>query len=212
MNILKITSVATALILSTSVNAALVGRLGGLAYYDDVANLTWLADANAAGGTMTWENANTWAIGLDIAGVTGWRLPGTPQLDSTCSAQTGSKSYGFNCHGSEIGNLFYNVLGGTVGHSLTTTHNANYTLFNNLQSGNYWSATEDASDTGDAWLFGTSLGSQANDKKSRQFYALAVHSGDVSAVPVPAAVWLLGSGFLGFVGLARRKKDRPAHI
>lgn len=29
---------------------------------------------------------------------------------------------------------------------------------------------------------------------------------DVSIVPVPAAVWLFGSGLLGLVGLARRKK------
>jgi hypothetical protein len=29
--------------------------------------------------------------------------------------------------------------------------------------------------------------------------------GDVSAVPVPAAVWLFGSGLLGLVGLARKK-------
>ncbi len=30
--------------------------------------------------------------------------------------------------------------------------------------------------------------------------------GTVSAVPVPAAVWLFGSGLLGLVGIARRKK------
>ena len=58
MNILKITSAATILILSTSVNAALVKRLGGLAYHDDVANLTWLADANAARPAAT---ARPWA-------------------------------------------------------------------------------------------------------------------------------------------------------
>ena len=28
----------------------------------------------------------------------------------------------------------------------------------------------------------------------------------VSAIPVPAAVWLFGSGLLGLVGIARRKK------
>jgi hypothetical protein len=31
-------------------------------------------------------------------------------------------------------------------------------------------------------------------------------NGTVSAVPLPAAVWLLGSGLLGLVGMARRKK------
>ncbi len=30
--------------------------------------------------------------------------------------------------------------------------------------------------------------------------------GTVSAIPVPAAVWLLGSGLIGLVGVARRKK------
>jgi hypothetical protein len=31
-------------------------------------------------------------------------------------------------------------------------------------------------------------------------------SGSITAVPVPAAVWLFGSGLLGLVGIARRKK------
>ena len=46
--------------------AALVSVLGGRAYYDNVANLTWLADANAAktsgydaDGRMTWADAIT---------------------------------------------------------------------------------------------------------------------------------------------------------
>ncbi|HSH28862.1 MAG TPA: VPLPA-CTERM sorting domain-containing protein [Thiohalobacter sp.] len=37
--------------------------------------------------------------------------------------------------------------------------------------------------------------------------AYAVHlEGSVSAVPVPAAVWLFGSGLVGLVGVARRRK------
>ena len=40
-------------------------------------------------------------------------------------------------------------------------------------------------------------------------YAWAVQSGDVgvavSSVPVPAAMWLFGSGLLGLMGVARRK-------
>jgi hypothetical protein len=34
-----------------------------------------------------------------------------------------------------------------------------------------------------------------------------VWSVDIQAVPVPAAVWLFGSGLLGLVGVARRKKS-----
>jgi hypothetical protein len=32
----------------------------------------------------------------------------------------------------------------------------------------------------------------------------------VSAVPLPAAVWLLGSGLLGLAGIGRRKKAAAA--
>ena len=41
------------------------------------------------------------------------------------------------------------------------------------------------------------------------FYALHLVGtiGEVSQVPVPAAVWLFGSGMLGLIGVARRKKQ-----
>ena len=35
---------------------------------------------------------------------------------------------------------------------------------------------------------------------------LTITSYTPSAIPVPAAVWLFGSGLLGLVGVARRKK------
>ena len=195
-------------VVSFNANSALMPVLGGLAYYDPDADLTWLADANAAGATMNWADANAWAAGLDVAGVTGWRLPDTLQQDASCSGQSGGVvSYGYNCTGSEMGNLFYNVLGGVAGQSITTTHNTNYDLFSNVQSSYYWSATEYAPTTGGAWLFHMGLGLQnGTNDKNFSFYGWAVQSGDVSAVPVPAAVWLFGSGLLGLIGVAKRKR------
>jgi Protein of unknown function (DUF1566) len=198
----------------TTAHAALIGVLpvtpNGTdyqAYYDDVANLTWLANANAAGTTMNWADANAWAAGLDVNGVTGWRLPDTLQPDSTCSINSGGNSSGYNCTGSEMGNLFYNVLGGTAGQSITTSHNSNYGLFSNVQSGTYWSATEFAPNSGIAWYFAFGNGNQGISYNTDNFYAWAVQSGNAAVVPVPAAAWLFGSGLLGLIGVAKR---RPA--
>ena len=208
----KLFIIAT-LVLSTSANAALISRLGGQAYYDDVSDLTWLADANYAqtsgydaDGLMDWSTANSWAAGLDMAGVTGWRLADTLQPDASCDTQTGSYSNGANCTGSEMGNLFYNVLGGVAINSITAVNNTNYDLFSNVQSSNYWSATEYAPDTSLGWSFLMNLGLQLTSDKTNNHYAWAVQSGDVSAVPVPAAVWLFGSGLLGLIGVARRRR------
>jgi len=61
MKFLKYVATAIALVLSTNANAALLERLGGLAYYDDVADLTWLADANNA-WTTGYKNAEGQAL------------------------------------------------------------------------------------------------------------------------------------------------------
>jgi hypothetical protein len=217
-----VTATCTCLaVASFNADAALVSRLGGLAYYDDVADLTWLADANAAvgsaydtyypgSGIMNWADANAWTASLNVDGVTGWRLPTTLQPDASCSTQSGSVSYGYNCTGSELGNLFYNVLGGAAGVSITATHNTNYDLFSNVQpnslSGFHWSATESVSDPFYVWEFSVYSGIQGLNGKTGGEYTWAVHSGDVSAVPVPAAAWLFGSGLMGLIGVARRKK------
>ena len=210
MNIKSKLLTVTALVLSTSVNATLLERLGGLAYYDDVSGLTWLADANAFGDSMTWDDANTWAAGLDVAGVTGWQLADTIQPDLSCTSQAlDGSSFGYSCTGSAMGNLFYNVLGGSAGSSIITTHNDNYDLFSNIQSSYYWTATESAVYTDYAWEFNMEYGTQDFDRYKYQYnYAWAVYSGDVGVgpVPVPAALWLFSSGLIGLVGLARRKK------
>jgi hypothetical protein len=60
-----------------------------------------------------------------------------------------------------------------------------------------------------AWNFGIDKGESQLRRKGAGFDRLAawaVRDGDVSAVPVPAAVWLFGSGLLGLIGIAKRKK------
>ena len=153
--------------------------------------------------------ANVWATGLNVAGVTGWRLPDTMQPDASCGVQSGHippQGSEFNCTGSEMGNLFYNVLGGVANTSIATTHNANYDLFSNIQSNFYWSGTEFAPATHLAWAFNFSNGHQFEGLNTSNLFSWAVHLGDVSPIPVPAAVWLFGSGLLCLIGVARRRR------
>lgn len=211
-----------ALVFSGAAQAALIDRGGGLIYDTDL-NVTWLSNANyglgssydsadgVTDGRMSWYNAMNWASNLSyydsVRNVTynNWRLPTTPQNDATCSA------YMTNCTGSEMGHLFYDELGGYVtGQSLSTLHNANYSLFQNLQLNqysnfSYWSGTEYASSTDYAWAFHPEGGGLNIGSNTYSLFALAVRSGDIGAVPVPAAIWLLGSGLLGLIGTARRK-------
>jgi len=210
--LLTATVLVAALSIPILTQAALVGRLaateGGTdyqAYYDTEADLTWLADANAAGVAMNWADANGWAAALTVDGVDGWRLADTLQPDASCNSQTSSASYGYNCTGSEMGNLFYNVLGGNALSSITSIHNSNYDLFSNVQSSRYWSATGYAPGSNPAFDFTMYNGNQNYRDKLDSSYAWAVRSGDVSAVPVPAAIWLFGSGLIGLIGFANQK-------
>jgi hypothetical protein len=176
--------------------------LGGKAIYDDVANLTWLQDANYAktsgydaDGLMNWDQANAWAGSLNIDGVTGWRLPGGPML-----------GFGTNQTASEMGNLFYNVLGGAAYNDIGTTHNANYNLFKNVQSDLYWSGVE--FDSSLAWFFDFNRGNQYYNYENDYLFGWAVRSGDVGAspVPVPGALGLMGPALLGLLGVKRSRR------
>jgi len=228
MKFLKSVVAASVISVLNSANAALVSRLGGLAYYDDVANLTWLTDANYAqssgydaDGLMTWKDANDWAGNLTVGGVGGWRLANT--VDVGNDGYTFTNIYegvdaGYNITAqSELSNMFYNVLGNTAYYDTNGLETGciapNYCLSNtgpfiNLQS-TYWSATEFGFEPNPnyAWLFSMRYGIQSNTYKTDSVFSWAVQSGDVSAVPVPAAVWLFGSGLIGLIGFARRESS-----
>ena len=163
------------------------------------------SDFNSS-GTMTWAGANAWVYYLDVTaygGSTNWKLPTT--VDSSASLGY-ANGLGTNPSPttSQLAQLFYGGLGQVAVQSINTTHNAAYALFSGVQSGSYWSGTR-LGGTQNAWFFDTGFGNQAYANTSGVGYALAVTPGAVSPVPVPGALWLLGSGLLGVVGVSRRR-------
>jgi len=216
----------------SSANAALLSRAGGQAYYDTDTDLTWVADATLAytndfgvtgiygDGTANWNTANEWIGAMNTAnylGYNGWRLPTVTDTSSLgCDFGYAGTDCGYNVDlaTGELARMFYSTLGntgyydtgstptgcnGTTPYCLTNTG-----PFSNLQSSAYWSSTEYAPSTSNAWFFDFQNGVQNRTNKLNGFNAWAVHSGDFAVIPLPPAVWLFGSA-LGVMGWLRRK-------
>lgn len=142
-------------------------------------------------GFTNWFGAQAFVSylnSINYGGSSQWRLPTSNQI------------VGYNgTAGNELGQLFYSELGGTAGSSIPNTSS-----FNNEQAYYaYWLGTEYAPVPYYAWFFRND-GYQNAPNKSYMFYAWAVSPGQVSAVPVPSAVWLFGTGLVGLLGLKRR--------
>lgn len=226
--------IALSVLLAGSANAALLSRAGGQAYYDDVLNITWLANANLADtnafgvtgidvdGTMTWAKANEWIAAMNTAaylGISNWRLPtvvntGTPGCDS---AFTGTDcGWNVDLSTGEMAHLFYSTLGNTgsydTGGNLTgcspsfpfSSCLSNTGPFSNLQPYVYWSGTTYAPEPGFAWYFRFDDGYQGITSKSYNLFYAWAVSPGDALVPVPAVGWLFGLA-LGVTGLLRRK-------
>ena len=175
-------------------------------------SVVWLDYTNTA---SDWSPQMNWAAGLDqnltynlnpgysvTWDDTAWRLP---------DADVSGDIAGYYKTGSEMGHLFYTELGldGSSGYILPVELNASE--FDNLlgYENFYWSATEYPGYSTSALDFRMYNGYQGSHFKASTHSdgcGLAVRSGQVSAVPVPGAIWLLGSGLLGLIGI-RRKAD-----
>lgn len=137
----------------------------------------------AAQGFVTYLNS------INYGGSNQWRLP-----DSGNPPETG-----YNVTSSEFGQLWYTELGASG-----VARNAN---FSNFQSGLYWEGAERSANARYAWnsdFTDPVYHSAGFGKNTKSFYLFAVTPGQVSAVPVPGAIWLFGSALLGVLGLKRR--------
>jgi hypothetical protein len=203
---------------STVVGATLIDNGGGLIYDTDF-NITWLQDANYAkttnysaadtNGRMTFTGANTWAANLVFGGASGWRLPTAFNQNGT-----GPDWGAYNVTGSELGHLWYTELNNTAT-ALTNTGPFLNIPTSGMPLKHYLTSTVYAPLGGDwAYYFALHTGYSGvayfgvgND--AYLAYAWAVHDGNVgSPVPLPGAVWLLGSGLLGLGGISRWRLRR----
>jgi hypothetical protein len=192
-------------------NATLTDNGNNLIYDSDL-NITWYDPITTS---MSWSAAMSWAASLTVGGTTAgsWRLPTTVDGPYVWGYD-GTGTTGYNITTSEMGYLYYVDLG-NKGYYATdgTNPQPGWTLlsnkgpFTNLRPDTYyWSGTETEFTPypTQAWVFTFGTGGQTVSYTYSDWYALAVHPGNVNPVPIPAAVWLLGSGLIGLIGLRRK--------
>jgi hypothetical protein len=185
-------------------------------------------------GKMDWSRATAWADNLVYSGYSDWRLASNTPINGSSFNYTlkydGSSDRGYNITSpySELAYMYHVNLDLKSSFSTSATSQEDYGIFGNgtyngtniisfgqndvglvknLQAYYYWSGTNELN-SAYVWAFNNANGDQIYFDKAKQLYAWAVRDGDVaapvSAVPVPAAVWLFGSGLLGLMGLKRR--------
>ena len=170
-------------LISLTANAAFFGRLetspgSGIyqAYYDDQLGITWTANANI-NGADNWDNQVAWAAGLNIDGVTGWRLPSMDVNGDDVFVDCPSQAA---CEDDEYSHLFFYGAGTVFGSGITPSRPG---PFSNVQSSGYWSGTEfPSSPANNAMGFDFSVDGRLFGSKIVNFFAWAVHDGDVSTI------------------------------
>lgn len=85
MQSLKTWAAAAAILAMTGAAQAALVSLGDGTVKDTNTNLVWLQDWNV-NGLQNWTTQRDWALGLDFAGSTDWRLPGIGEYQALFTA------------------------------------------------------------------------------------------------------------------------------
>jgi hypothetical protein len=227
MEFRKIASAAVALALSTQVNAALISTLasfdntGGLiagdqsnttsndwatasVFHVDGKNLTVEGMTAVFGSTNddtsqyleigVYESTGTHGIDLAPGALVGSFDTSTIYSSNTKSAMDLAAYSSFELQANTDYLLVWNAQPGVpyLGTKRTGTPDQ---MINDGIAGVFTGAIMSSQNGGASWFSSNQYG-----------FDYASFNGTVSAVPVPAAVWLFASGLLGLVGVARRKQ------
>ena len=163
-----------------------------------------MQDIGTLGGTTSYAfaiNDNGQAVGYaDITGDAEYHAfiyDGSNMLDlGTMPGYTHSRAYGINNNGQVVGHYGNRGPGGQQAFLYDGVNMLDLCALTDCLA-NGWDrlyAARGINDNGDIVGYG--------------YVGAQTHAFLISAVPVPAAVWLFGSGFLGLTGLARRKRNR----
>jgi len=216
MNVWKVALTSITLALSANVNAVIISsdwQLAGdnLITQDTDSGLEWL-DLTVTSNMSYNDVSAQLGAGGDYEG---WRYATRVEIASLWDAFGGDSTfyYGLSSHNNGLFDLMAPYIGDL------------YCLSNGCSTGE----GESWFITGDYFLNYTNqvYVSVANDRATHSFsltedlldlnrnaysldytfeYAGSALVREISTVPVPAAVWLFGSGLIGLVGMARRKK------
>lgn len=195
--------------------------------YDDVLDITWLDYTNAGN---SWLNQKAWAQGLEVTfdgrTFTDWSLPAvdesTLNLDGLFGYEGPDTSgyhdylWGYKMLSSEMGHLFYETLGNLGWYDENGTQRdtgyglLNTDAFENLEAAFYWTETQSSEGTyfDWAWGFGFGVGVQMEGMQGGSALGLAIMPGDVSSVPIPGAIWMLGTGVACLLAARRKRPER----
>ena len=202
MKFWKLAAITSILFFSTSINAALIDN-GGYTT-DDVNNLDWL-DLSYTSET-SYSNAESYVN--DVLGG-GWQYATVPQMEQMWFQAFGSivmrpdTPLSTTAYSVEVDN-FISLFGNTQTVAATYTQSIGlYEANGHLRITGVKSPNEatlnDSLWSPDFYYEYDSLRNSVDEGTGTYLVRTTV-------VPVPAAVWLFGSGLIGLIGVARRKK------